>query len=408
MPKATVSNFPCAECLKDFTRQWDLERHVSDVHRKLRPFVCRHCHKNFGQSGTLVTHIRAVHSSEKPVSCRIPGCDERFGDASARTRHEYGMHAAPGFVCPEIGCGGAFKRKEVLKAHVTKEHPGRWHTYTSEQTKNQMTAQRFREEVLEPGLASAANEEDQDEDEDEDHDGEDGEPLPTPLQKQRLLKRRRHHYTAGDDNYDENAGVDPPPQDVVVNLHAPEPPFRMPPPTFESQMPVPAIETLPEGVPAGLGGPAPDCQPVVFGPSQIAYPYPFHPGSYTLIPTASVPQAYTNSNHVAYGTGNALGLVNVNAGFIAPPPPPSGFSYFDGGLYVDPRVLTVQGPQPPPPTPVSGTASTSTAFTNTSVVTPPQPMFTGAAKEALQRQRVRRLHFSNEIVDPSSNGLRFN
>ncbi|KAG9009055.1 hypothetical protein FRB94_012579 [Tulasnella sp. JGI-2019a] len=129
-------------CLKSFTLAKDLRRHVVTVHQRIRNFQCPSCSKSFGQKGGLKIHIQAIHSSNrKPWQCSYPDCEAEFSDGAGRIRHEAEQHAGPDDGPVEkslecLDCNKVFKRKERLKRHVLKWHPGKREIYKWEQIQN--------------------------------------------------------------------------------------------------------------------------------------------------------------------------------------------------------------------------------------------------------------------------------
>ena len=51
-------NFKCDFCDKHFSNKFNLNRHKTESHEKLRDFKCPHCMKHFTNRSTLTYHIR--------------------------------------------------------------------------------------------------------------------------------------------------------------------------------------------------------------------------------------------------------------------------------------------------------------------------------------------------------------
>ncbi|KAJ0033641.1 hypothetical protein NQD34_000748 [Periophthalmus magnuspinnatus] len=80
------SNKPvnCPECGVRLHRQHSLDRHISAVHRREKPFRCPVCQKGFARKTDCVIHMR-VHTGERPYSC--PVCDKTFNVKNSLRRH---------------------------------------------------------------------------------------------------------------------------------------------------------------------------------------------------------------------------------------------------------------------------------------------------------------------------------
>lgn len=57
------STIKCKSCDKLFFSGYNLERHVQNVHLRLRPFQCTKCDKSFKQGSILKKHMATVHGS---------------------------------------------------------------------------------------------------------------------------------------------------------------------------------------------------------------------------------------------------------------------------------------------------------------------------------------------------------
>lgn len=83
--KIAAKAFACQQCPKRFTRSDHLERHVESVHEKRKAFECTVCQTQFGRKHHLSKHILAVHAKVKPYGCHL--CDQSFIQ-----RHHLGSH----------------------------------------------------------------------------------------------------------------------------------------------------------------------------------------------------------------------------------------------------------------------------------------------------------------------------
>ncbi|KAG8981440.1 hypothetical protein FRB93_008686 [Tulasnella sp. JGI-2019a] len=426
MPK--LGNFPCSNegCDTRFTRQADLQRHLSNVHERLRNFRCTACPKRFGLAANLKTHFLAVHSSEKPVACRIPGCDVRFGDQSARIRHEFALHAEPGFICRD--CPEKFKRKENLKHHVITRHPGSWKTYTPAQLKNQMTTKRFYAEVLKPILdARAVSDRDssvKDESpafvfdssneysslfEVDEGDSSKAVLLPSLLHCMGLAKEPRFHFSlANEDDTKEPAppalSAAPP---AIAQQVTPEPLLQLlPSPIVQPQLPTSSffppqtsaleIEVLPGGVPSGLG------EPIYsdLAPGPINYDTPFRSAYEQFMYIYPTPYAQSSPNHNNPSVGSVYDEFFASLGLT------SGLTYDESSPYSQPRSIASSNSASPPlfDSPASSPFSAATPLVNIGSGT--LPMF-GGAVDPIQCQRLRQAPFVYNFHDFSLSDFGF-
>ena len=72
-------------CSWQFSTSQLLERHISAVHKKLRPHICDQCGKTFGSRSPLTAHTR-IHTGETPYGCEK--CQKKFKFQSTRDKHK--------------------------------------------------------------------------------------------------------------------------------------------------------------------------------------------------------------------------------------------------------------------------------------------------------------------------------
>ncbi|CAF1560451.1 unnamed protein product [Adineta ricciae] len=106
-----LKTYPCTQCGKIFTAQYNLVRHMP-VHTGIRPFVCKICGKGFRQASTLCRH-KIIHTSEKPHGCRI--CGKAFNRSSTLNTHMRIHQNFKPWICEY--CGKGFHQKGNWKNH---------------------------------------------------------------------------------------------------------------------------------------------------------------------------------------------------------------------------------------------------------------------------------------------------
>ena len=76
---------PYDGCSMQFTIVQSISRHISSVHKKLKPHICDTCGRAFAQSEHLKTHSR-VHTGETPFEC--VKCHKKFKFHATRNSHK--------------------------------------------------------------------------------------------------------------------------------------------------------------------------------------------------------------------------------------------------------------------------------------------------------------------------------
>lgn len=116
--KKSSNAFPCERCGKTFERRYDLRRHVTTVHDKVRAFNCSHCDMSFLQRSHLKEHISSVHEKTFSVTCDV--CQLQFTSKSRLMRHHKAVHLRlRPFRCDECDCS-YFQRTDLKKHQIAK------------------------------------------------------------------------------------------------------------------------------------------------------------------------------------------------------------------------------------------------------------------------------------------------
>lgn len=142
-------SFFCTLCPSGFKNQTNLQRHVKNVHLKLKPYACEECDKQFAQKVQLQQHA-SVHLEQANIPCEL--CDMKFKTifrqrVHVRTMHKdnqplttlecdvcfkqflsqqsfvnhKGSHLEPNLLCSI--CGKKYKTNGLLAAHMTTHNP---------------------------------------------------------------------------------------------------------------------------------------------------------------------------------------------------------------------------------------------------------------------------------------------
>ena len=82
----------CTVCRKELATKWSLNRHISEVHDKLKEFECEEngCDAIFSQKQALDKHIKIVHLGEKILQCQY--CDNWFSQSGNLRIHIETVH----------------------------------------------------------------------------------------------------------------------------------------------------------------------------------------------------------------------------------------------------------------------------------------------------------------------------
>ncbi|XP_047985519.1 zinc finger protein 423 homolog isoform X4 [Leguminivora glycinivorella] len=117
--------FRCEFCSRHFKHKRSRDRHVK-LHTGDRKYRCPHCESAFSRSDHLKIHMK-THDIQKPFQCTV--CNRGYNTAAALTSHMQGhkrdregreTDRRRALRCPR--CGDAFRRTDLLQAHMTSAH----------------------------------------------------------------------------------------------------------------------------------------------------------------------------------------------------------------------------------------------------------------------------------------------
>jgi len=125
--------FQCSICLRSFTSNHNVKRHIAHVHEenKPKPFKCSLCDSSFGSRGALKLHIDSVHEKKKPFKCSQ--CEYRTTQKCHLKTHVKTVHDGTKASvhkkwnkpnqCPN--CPARFEYRGELNNHLNLVHGGR-------------------------------------------------------------------------------------------------------------------------------------------------------------------------------------------------------------------------------------------------------------------------------------------
>lgn len=85
-----TGSFACIACESMYASFDDLECHYGKKHSDLRLVICPECGAKFGNRSNRSRHISTVHRGLKPFVCTHPGCSSAFSQKSDLGRHAKG------------------------------------------------------------------------------------------------------------------------------------------------------------------------------------------------------------------------------------------------------------------------------------------------------------------------------
>ncbi|KXJ70479.1 hypothetical protein RP20_CCG023427 [Aedes albopictus] len=104
--------YRCSDCGKQMVSPYTYQAHLR-IHSGERPFACPHCEQTFRISQGLNRHVREVHQKVRNYSCEV--CGKRFGNGRNLKEHRFLHTDEKPYVCNL--CGSSFKQKASLHMH---------------------------------------------------------------------------------------------------------------------------------------------------------------------------------------------------------------------------------------------------------------------------------------------------
>ena len=116
---ATPRKHSCEICKQVFNLKCNLNRHIKNIHEKIKPFQCNICPQVFGYKKDFQNHKSAVHEKNKPFHCHI--CQKSFGYKQDYRKHTVVVHEkTKSFKCQL--CQKSFGWKTYLQMHTRVVH----------------------------------------------------------------------------------------------------------------------------------------------------------------------------------------------------------------------------------------------------------------------------------------------
>ncbi|XP_046802766.1 zinc finger protein 271-like isoform X1 [Lucilia cuprina] len=113
-----IEFFKCPYCDDNFYGLDLLAEHIKVMKHIQKPNICKYCLKSFDRRTDLNRHIR-IHTDERPYSCNV--CDTSFKQVNHLKRHKESMHGIlfqpQKFNCKL--CTKSFTEADILKRHMS-------------------------------------------------------------------------------------------------------------------------------------------------------------------------------------------------------------------------------------------------------------------------------------------------
>jgi len=118
-----IKDFVCKfkDCKFKCSRNTSLQRHIKGVHNQIKDFICdiENCNYSCSQNSTLQQHINAVHNQIKDFECNIEGCNYTCSTNSHLQRHINAVHnQIKNFECVVEECDYKCSSKGDLQKHI--------------------------------------------------------------------------------------------------------------------------------------------------------------------------------------------------------------------------------------------------------------------------------------------------
>lgn len=111
-----VDEKTCPHCLQRFSEKRHVNRHITTVHEKSRAFNCDRCDFSCSRKDNLQKHISETHKKPR-YSCGL--CNFSTARRSTLVDHVSRIHEHP-FKCRQ--CGQVYERDIELQAHIRSKH----------------------------------------------------------------------------------------------------------------------------------------------------------------------------------------------------------------------------------------------------------------------------------------------
>ena len=85
-----ANKFNCNDCGASFIQKSRLQRHINEVHLKIKPCECDLCAMSFSQKVTLKGHVKVIHQQLRPFKCDL--CEMSFAGKDNLKRHVKEIH----------------------------------------------------------------------------------------------------------------------------------------------------------------------------------------------------------------------------------------------------------------------------------------------------------------------------